>query len=114
MAVSDKKATRLGVRGATRDCAVRCVTAGSTVFFDVTLDRIADPTVPDGCPVAQSTLSSPSLEHAHSDENLLDELATYVVAVTQSLAELSRGGMSTEQLHSTVRLARESVARQLG
>jgi len=106
-------------------------------FFGVTLARIADPTVPDGCLVAQSTLSSPTLEpasavrvqemlrrqhtrvrsaleHAHSDQGLIDELATYIVAVTQSLAVLSRGGMSTEQLHSTVRLACETVARQLG
>lgn len=105
-------------------------------FFAVVLARIADPTVPDGCLVAQSTISSPTLEaataarvremlheqrirvrsaleNAHPDKELLDELATYVVAVTQSLAVLSRGGVSTEQLHATTRLACETVARQL-
>ena len=106
-------------------------------FFDVALARIADPTVPDGCLMTQSTISSPMLEpeiaahvremlhkqharvrsalasHAHSDEVLIEELATYVVAVTQSLAVLSRGGMSADQLRSTARLACDTIARQL-
>ncbi|CDO08151.1 hypothetical protein BN977_02970 [Mycolicibacterium cosmeticum] len=45
---------------------------------------------------------------------MLDELATYVVGITQSLAVLSRGGMSAEELQSTARLACETVARRLG
>jgi AcrR family transcriptional regulator len=106
-------------------------------FFAVVLDRIADPSVPDGCLIAQSTMSSPTLEaatsdrvremlreqharvrsaldHTHLDGELLDELATFIVGITQSLAVLSRGGMSAGELQSTARLACETVARRLG
>ncbi|WP_201029486.1 TetR/AcrR family transcriptional regulator [Mycolicibacterium canariasense] len=106
-------------------------------FFAVVLDRIADPTVPDGCLVAQATISSPTLEaetadhvremlraqharvrsaldHTHPDKQLLDDLAAYVVGITQSLAVLSRGGMSAQELQSTARLACETVTRRLG
>ena len=105
-------------------------------FFGVVLARIEDPAVPDGCLIAQSAISSPTLEpatatrvremlhrqqarvrsalaQAHSDPALIDELATYVVAVTQSLAVLSRSGMSIEQLRSTVRLACDTIAQKL-
>lgn len=105
-------------------------------FFDVALQRIADPAVPDGCLIAQSTISSPTLEPAvathvramlhqqyarirsalataHPDAALVDELATYVVAVNQSLAVLSRGGVDEQQLRCTVRLACQTIANQL-
>jgi AcrR family transcriptional regulator len=105
-------------------------------FLGVVLARIEDPTVPDGCLIAQSTISSPTLESAtarhvqemlhrqharirsalgkaHPDAAVIDELATYVVAVTQSLAVLSRGGATDDQLRSTVRLACRTVAREL-
>lgn len=127
--------------GARFDAALACAgtdpVGAIEAFFAVVLDRIADPTVPDGCLVAQSTISSPTLEAdtaervremlraqhvrvrsaldpAHPDKELLDELATYVVGITQSLAVLSRGGMSAEELQSTTRLACETVARRLG
>lgn len=105
-------------------------------FLEVTLARIADPTVPDGCLIAQSNIASPTLEPAtarhareilhhqharirnalagnHADGKVIDEVATYVVAVAQSLAVLSRAGMSADQLRSTVRLACRTVADQL-
>ncbi len=105
-------------------------------MLDVVLDRIADPDVPDGCLVAQSAIESPllasdsatyvrdllgkqyarvrsALNVTHSDPTLLDELATFVVAVTQSLAVLSRGGSSMGQLRSTARLACETIDQQL-
>ncbi|WP_199254581.1 TetR/AcrR family transcriptional regulator [Mycolicibacterium mengxianglii] len=105
-------------------------------FFDVVLDRIADPAVPDGCLIAQSAIESTilgptsaacvrdllgrqytrirsALDSVHGDPRLMDELATYVVAVTQSLAVVSRGGMSRDQLRSTVRITCETIAQQL-
>jgi len=110
--------------------------AAIEAFLNVAVARIADPTVPNGCLNTQSTVASATLEpaiadrvkemmrrqhervaaalaHAHPDAATVDELATYVVGVTQSLAVLSQGGASMDQLRSTVRLACQTVARQL-
>ena len=110
--------------------------AAITAFLNVVIDRIADPAVPDGCLIAQSAIESPmlapasatyvrqllgrqytrvrsALDGADCDPTLKGELATYIVAVTQSLAVLSRGGLSMDQLRSTVHLACETVAQQL-
>ncbi len=106
-------------------------------FFDVTLSRIADPSVPMGCLIAQSAAQSPTLKeennarvrglldlqrqrvrtalaHPSADVRTLDELATFVVAVNQSLAVLSRAGASDTELHSVARLACTTVADTLG
>ncbi|MEU9955046.1 hypothetical protein [Streptomyces sp. NPDC050982] len=45
-----------------------------------------------------------------ADTRTLDELATYVVAVNQSLAVLSRVGISDAELRSVARLACTTVA----
>ncbi|WP_158895733.1 TetR/AcrR family transcriptional regulator [Amycolatopsis anabasis] len=105
-------------------------------FFEVVLARIDDPAVPKGCLIAQSAaqsavLTSPSathvrglldLQHAriraalddpHVDPTMLDDLATYIVAVNQSLAVLSRAGASDAELRAVVRLACETVANRL-
>lgn len=105
-------------------------------FFDVVLDRIADPDLPDGCLIAQSALQTPNLtpeSKAHvralldrqralvrtalatpgADPRALDGLATYVVAVNQSLAVLSRSGSSGAELRAVVRIAVNTVAHQL-
>ena len=105
-------------------------------FFDVILARINDPAVPGGCLIAQSAAQSAvltsdsathvrrllDLQHARVREALddpridqatLDDLATYVVAVTQSLAVLSRAGASDRELRTVVRLACETVANRL-
>ncbi|WP_406471833.1 TetR/AcrR family transcriptional regulator [Streptomyces hirsutus] len=105
-------------------------------FFDVTLGRIADPSVPGGCLIAQSAAQSATLNEENStqvrglldlqrqrvraaledspaDARTLDELATYVVAVNQSLAVLSRAGVSDAELRSVVRLACTTVADAL-
>ncbi|GAA1932554.1 TetR/AcrR family transcriptional regulator [Streptantibioticus ferralitis] len=102
-------------------------------FFDVVLDRIADPTVPAGCLIAQSAAQSPTLEEDNSSHvralldtqrtrvraaladssagpEVLDELATFVVAVNQSLAVLSRAGASNAELRTVARLACTTVA----
>ncbi|TQM31442.1 TetR/AcrR family transcriptional regulator [Nocardia bhagyanarayanae] len=105
-------------------------------FFDVTLDRIADPSVPGGCLIAQSAAQSPTLTqdsgmqvrglletqrrrirtaltHTQADTATLDELATYVVAVNQSLAVLSRAGAPVAELRVVARLAATTVAHTL-
>ncbi|MFF7700799.1 TetR/AcrR family transcriptional regulator [Streptomyces lydicus] len=111
---------------------VRAVNA----FFDVTLARIADPEVPTGCLIAQSAAQSPTLKAENgarvrglldaqhrrvraaltdspADPQVLDELATYVVAVNQSLAVLSRAGRPDPELRSVARLACTTVADTL-
>ncbi|MFG2396069.1 hypothetical protein [Streptomyces lydicus] len=105
-------------------------------FFDVTLARIADPEVPTGCLIAQSATQSPTLKEENSarvrglldaqhrrvrealtgspaDPQVLDELATYIVAVNQSLAVLSRAGTPEPELRSVARLACTTVADAL-
>ncbi|WP_033824637.1 TetR/AcrR family transcriptional regulator [Kitasatospora sp. MBT63] len=105
-------------------------------FLDVTLSRIADPSVPVGCLIAQSAAQSPTLKEENSaqvrvlldtqrqrvraaledssaDTRMLDELATFVVAVNQSLAVLSRAGTSDAELRSVARLACTTVADTL-
>ncbi|MBD3007926.1 TetR/AcrR family transcriptional regulator [Streptomyces sp. 5-10] len=114
------------------DDPVRAVEA----FFDVILARIADPETPTGCLIAQSATQSPTLQEengakvrglldlqrrrvrealagASADPRVLDELATYVVAVNQSLAVLSRAGAPDAELRSVVRLACATVADTL-
>lgn len=44
---------------------------------------------------------------------MLDELATFVIAVNQSLAVLSRAGTSDAELRAVARLARTTVAGTL-
>ncbi|MEV0697375.1 TetR/AcrR family transcriptional regulator [Saccharopolyspora sp. NPDC050389] len=106
-------------------------------FFDVILARIDDPAVPEGCLVAQSAAQSAvltsdsaahvrrllDLQHArvraalddpHADPATLDDLATYIVAINQSLAVLSRAGTSDRELRTVVRFACETVASRLG
>ncbi|GHB70305.1 TetR family transcriptional regulator [Streptomyces viridiviolaceus] len=105
-------------------------------YFDLILSRIADPSVPVGCLIAQSAAQSPTLKEENStqvrglldlqrqrvraaladssaDARTLDELATFVVAVNQSLAVLSRAGASDAELRSVARLACTTVADTL-
>ncbi|MEV0260031.1 TetR/AcrR family transcriptional regulator [Streptomyces sp. NPDC050617] len=114
------------------DDPIRAVEA----FFDVILNRIADPSVPVGCLIAQSAAQAPTLQDENSarvrglldvqrqrvraaladssaDARTLDELASFVVAVNQSLAVLSRGGASDAELRSVARLACTTVADTL-
>lgn len=114
------------------DEPVRAVEA----FFGVVLDRIADPAVPAGCLIAQSAAQAPVLDDDSSarvqtllltqrtrvraalttpDINgaQLDDLATYVVAVNQALAVMSRAGTTSADLHAVARIACTTVADAL-
>lgn len=102
-------------------------------FFDVTLARIADPDVPDGCLIALTAMAIPTLCPAivtRTGEALefqrrrirsalrkagfrradVDALAVHVAAVNQSLAVMSRAGASTRDLRSVVRVTVDAVA----
>ncbi|WP_274911458.1 TetR/AcrR family transcriptional regulator [Streptomyces sp. WZ-12] len=103
-------------------------------FFDVTLERIADASVPDSCLLAQSAAQSATLD-AESQGRIrallgaqrervraalaplpgvggaeLDDLALYLVGVNQSLAVLSRAGTSPAELSAVARIACGTVA----
>ncbi|MGE0215936.1 TetR/AcrR family transcriptional regulator [Mycolicibacterium sp.] len=110
--------------------------AAVRAFFQVVLDRIADPDVPIGCLMAQSATQSPTLsadsralvqqllavQHERVLRALspdgdpspeLDELASFVVAVNQSLAVMSRAGAPMTELQAIVRIACDTVAAEL-
>ncbi|MFF2523014.1 TetR/AcrR family transcriptional regulator [Streptomyces liangshanensis] len=105
-------------------------------FLGVVLDRIADPDVPDGCLVAQSTAQSATLTEAGrarvmtllgqqrirvraalavsgADAQVVEDLSVFVVGVVQSLAVLSRAGTPDADLRAVVRLACTTVADTL-
>ncbi|MFI5936483.1 TetR/AcrR family transcriptional regulator [Actinoplanes sp. NPDC051494] len=94
-------------------------------FLQVTLDRIADPAVPDGCLVAQSAALMPALtpdsatlirSTLDNQRRLIralvgrDDLAVYVLAVVQSLGVLSRAGVPMDELRTVARLAQDTVS----
>lgn len=105
-------------------------------FFDVVLDRLADPAVPDGCLIAQSAAQAAVLDEdsrarvqtllqtqrnrvraaltaPETDPAQLDDLATYIVAVNQALAVMSRAGTTITDLHAVANLACTTVATTL-
>jgi AcrR family transcriptional regulator len=117
---------------AERDGPVAAVRA----FFAVALDRIADPSVPAGCLIAQSTAESATLspasqglvraqvrrQHLRVRAALLaggvprkqaEDLASLVVAVNQSLSVLSRGGASLRELRTVARTTCSAVGDAL-
>ncbi|WP_409182386.1 TetR/AcrR family transcriptional regulator [Amycolatopsis sp. VS8301801F10] len=101
-------------------------------FFEVTLGRIADPDVPDGCLVAQTAMAIPvlspeiaaraaealGLQHARLRTALraaklphADDFAVHLAAVNQSLAVMSRAGTSPKQLRAIVEISLEALSR---
>ncbi|MBZ6285520.1 TetR/AcrR family transcriptional regulator [Streptomyces olivaceus] len=133
----DRYATRYADKfDAALSCAAEDPVAAVRAFFDVTLGRIADPAVPDGCLMAQSVMASPALspsvaEHVKelfglqrprlrtalkaggmSDENA-EDFAVHVAAVNQSLAVMGRAGSSPEQLRAIVGVTVDALARAL-
>ncbi|WP_327665213.1 TetR/AcrR family transcriptional regulator [Streptomyces sp. NBC_00498] len=105
-------------------------------FFEVTLQRIADPDVPDGCLVAQTAMSSPALSPAIAAratealglqcarlrtaltaaglaEGDADEFAVHLAAVNQSLAVMSRAGTSQKELRTVVDISMRALSHAL-
>ncbi|GAA1657891.1 TetR/AcrR family transcriptional regulator [Actinoplanes couchii] len=99
-----------------------------TAYLRVTLNRIADPTVPDGCLLTMSAAQFPALDAAGqatvrtmidtlramleqallaagADENEAAELALCTLATNKSLAVLSRVGFSSDDLETVAATA---------
>lgn len=134
----DRYAARYGQRyDAALSCAVSEPLAAVRAFFDVTLERIADPAVPDGCLIAQSTMAIPALSagvathvretHGLQTARLLaamrasgladsdaEAFAVHVAAVNQSLAVMSRAGASPAQLRAIVDVTLAALSHALG
>jgi AcrR family transcriptional regulator len=106
--------------------------AAIEAFFEVTLQRIADPDVPAGCLIAQSAAQSATLSDqsrarvqalldaqrirvrralGSADRHIprLDELAEFVVAVNQSLAVMSLAGTQPAGLRAVAGIACDAV-----
>ncbi|BDE43910.1 TetR family transcriptional regulator [Streptomyces lividans] len=105
-------------------------------FFEVTLERIADPEVPDGCLIAQTAMAAPvlgpaiaaravealglqrarlrtALDAARLAEDEADDFAVHMTAVNQSLAVMSRTGASRQQLRTVVDISMSALSRAL-
>jgi AcrR family transcriptional regulator len=110
--------------------------AAVRAFFDVTLERIADPELPDGCLIAQSAMAIPVLSPAvaaHAKKALglqrsrlraalkagrltdqdADAFAEHAAAVNQSLAVMSRAGAGPAQLRAIVGVTVDALAQAL-
>jgi AcrR family transcriptional regulator len=122
----DRYATRYGDRydqalSSASEEPLRAVRA----FFDITLRRIADPDLPDGCLIAQTAMAIPALSPAIAERAVqaLDsqqarlrtaltaarlpgteaaDLAVHLAAVNQSVAVMSRAGASQQQLRTII------------
>ncbi|MFF1570921.1 TetR/AcrR family transcriptional regulator [Streptomyces sp. NPDC058293] len=105
-------------------------------FFEVTLKRIADPDLPDGCLVAQTAMATPvlspsiatravealGLQRARLRTALIgakladsdaDNFAVHIAAVNQSLAVMSRAGASQKQLHTIIDVSMSALSQAL-
>ncbi|MET8468725.1 TetR/AcrR family transcriptional regulator [Streptomyces sp. NPDC006422] len=108
--------------------------AALRAFFDVTLDRIADPDLPDGCLIAQSAMAIPVLSEkiaTHTEQALglqlrrlraaldtglltderAESFAVHAAAVNQSLAVMSRAGATPSQLKTVVDVTVEALSQ---
>lgn len=133
----DRYAVRYGDKyDAALSCAASQPLAAVRGFFDVTLERIADPAVPDGCLIAQSAMAIPALSagvasHVRETFGLqtrrlraalkaggladgdAEAFAVHVAAVNQSLAVMSRAGASPAQLRVIVEVTVGALAQAL-
>ncbi|MEU6430404.1 TetR/AcrR family transcriptional regulator [Microbispora sp. NPDC046973] len=133
----DRYAARYGEKyDAALSCAASEPLTAVRAFFDVTLGRIADPELPDGCLVAQSAMAIPVLSPsvaAHVEKALgfqrlrlraalkagrltdqdAEVFAEHVAAVNQSLAVMSRAGASPAQLQAVVGVTVNALSQAL-
>ncbi|MFZ3573084.1 TetR/AcrR family transcriptional regulator [Streptomyces sp. BH097] len=131
----DRYAARYGEKyDAALSCAASDPVAAVRAFFDVTLERISDPEVPDGCLIAQSTMAIPVLSPnvaTHATQSLglqrrrlhaalkagrlpdqhAESFAVHVAAVNQSLAVMSRAGTRPTQLRAIVDVTLDALSQ---
>ncbi|GAA5609575.1 TetR/AcrR family transcriptional regulator [Streptomyces platensis] len=133
----DRYATRYGARydqalSRASEEPLRAVRA----FFEVTLKRIADPDLPDGCLVAQTAMAIPVLSPgiatraiealgiqrarlrtaliaAKLSDSDADNFAVHIAAVNQSLAVMSRAGASRKQLQTVIDITMSALSQAL-
>ena len=134
----ERYATRYGGKyDAALSCAADRPLAAVRAFFEVTLERIASPDLPDGCLVAQSVMATPvlslsvaaraqqavgfqltrlraALRAGRLHDETAEAFAIHVAAVNQSLAVMSRTGASAEQLRAIVDVTLDALAHALG
>ncbi len=131
----DRYATRYGEKYDTALTGAPAPDEAIRAFFDVTLQRIADPDVPDGCLVAQSTMAIPvlspriavraaqaldsqchrlraALSGARLTDSEADSYAMHLAAVNQSLAVMSRAGATPEQLRAIISISLGALAHR--
>lgn len=133
----DRYAARYGSR---YDQALSCASEeplqAVRAFFEVTLRRIADPDVPDGCLIAQTAMAAPvlgpaiaaravealglqrtrlrtALEAARLTEDDADDFAVHLTGVNQALAVMSRTRASRQQLRTVVDISMSALAHTL-
>ncbi|MFE3991502.1 TetR/AcrR family transcriptional regulator [Streptomyces goshikiensis] len=133
----DRYAARYGNR---YDQALSCASGEPLqavgAFFEVTLQRITDPDVPDGCLIAQTAMAAPTLSPtiaaraiealdsqrarlrntltaAHLAEGDADDFAVHMTAVNQSLAVMSKIGASQKQLRTVVDISMSALSHAL-
>ncbi|MCX5396863.1 TetR/AcrR family transcriptional regulator [Streptomyces sp. NBC_00102] len=133
----DRYAARYGEKyDAALSCASTELLTAVRAFFDVTLERIADPELPDGCLITQSVMAIPGLSEAvaaHARETLglqrsrlraalkagrladreAEDFAEHAAAVNQSLAIMSRAGASPAQLLAVVGVTVDALSHAL-
>lgn len=101
-------------------------------FFDVTLQRIADPDLPDGCLIAQTAMTIPALSPAIAARAVqaleaqqarlraaltaaklpdADRFAVHLAAVNQSVAVMSRAGATRQQLRTITDISVSALAQ---
>ncbi|WP_327300118.1 TetR/AcrR family transcriptional regulator [Streptomyces goshikiensis] len=133
----DRYAARYGNR---YDQALSCASEeplqAVRAFFDVTLQRITDPDVPDGCLIAQTAMAAPTLSPtiatraiealdlqrarlrnaltaAQLTEGDADDFAVHMTAVNQSLAVMSKTGASHKQLRTVIDISMSALSHAL-
>ncbi|MDJ1135083.1 TetR/AcrR family transcriptional regulator [Streptomyces iconiensis] len=102
-------------------------------FFEVTLQRIADPDVPDGCLIAQTVMATPvlsptiaaraiealgfqrarlrtALNATELTEADADNFAVHMATVNQSLAVMSRAGASQKELRTVIDISMSALS----
>ncbi|NAZ84752.1 TetR/AcrR family transcriptional regulator [Kineococcus indalonis] len=133
----DRYATRYGQQyDAALSCAACDPLAAVRAFFTVTLERVADPQLPDGCLIAQSVMAIPvlspaaaqqarqslglqrlrrraALEAARMSDVEAGAFAVHAAAVNQSLAVMSRAGASPAELLAVVGVTVAALSKVL-
>ncbi|MFD6467728.1 TetR/AcrR family transcriptional regulator [Streptomyces goshikiensis] len=133
----DRYAARYGNRyDQALSCASKEPLQAVRAFFEVTLQRIADPDVPEGCLIAQTAMAAPTLSPtiaaraiealdlqrarlrnaltaAQLAEGDADDFAVHMTAVNQSLAVMSKTGASRKQLRTVVDISMSALSHAL-